>query len=125
MSKDPLKCEINYLASPYSHPEAKWREYRYHRAKQAVAWFAKEGTITYSPIVHWHNVAEEYDLPTDAKFWETFNHSLLVRCNKLFVLELDGWDKSKGVKAEMALAKQCGIDIEMVEAGEGALTWER
>jgi hypothetical protein len=48
-----------YLASPYSHPDELVQEARYKAARNYVHWslLYLEDTV-YSPIVHYHTLAE-------------------------------------------------------------------
>ncbi len=53
-----------YLASPYSHPDAVVREYRFRAACQAAASVMRSGQHVFSPIAHSHAIAE-YGVATD------------------------------------------------------------
>lgn len=94
-----------YLASPYSHDDPEVRRQRYEAAKQAVAQIAALGVPVYSPIVHWHSIALENGLPTDAAFWQTQNDSLMLASGGIWIFCLDGWRQSKGVEAEIKFAE--------------------
>lgn len=100
-----------YLASPYSHPDPAVRQERYEQAMAAQAYLLREGVYTYSPIVACHPMALAHDLPTDAGWWQNYNFAMMSMCNWLFVLELDGWDNSVGVQAEIRWAQQFQMPI--------------
>lgn len=100
-----------YLASPYSHPDKDVQNARYEQALTAVAYFAQSGLTIYSPIVHWHQVAASHDLPTQFEFWADQNKSMLQKANQLIVLNIEGWESSKGVKQEMTWAEKLNIPI--------------
>jgi predicted RNase H-like HicB family nuclease len=51
------------------------------------------------------------DLPGDWKFWGGYSTVILKKCNYLVVLMMEGWNQSTGVKEEIAIAKDEGIDI--------------
>jgi hypothetical protein len=55
--------------------------------------------------------AKHGDLPTDTATWTTFSETMLKGCDELHVLMLDGWDKSSGVKIEIAEAERMGIPV--------------
>ena len=93
-----------YLASPYAHDDKLEMEYRFQQAATAVAHFMELGFVVYSPIVHNHYLACNFSLPRTWDFWKQFDLPILDRCDELWVLELDGWQKSNGVNAEIAHA---------------------
>ena len=100
-----------YLASPYSHENYAVMERRFELTCAVVAAMVKRTFIIYSPIVHFHPVAERHDLPRDFAFWERLNLGMLEKADQLFVLELDGWKTSKGVTAEIEAAKSLMLPI--------------
>lgn len=72
---------------------------------EACALFARQGDNVYSPIVHWHEVSREYDLPTDCHWWQKMNFDSFNRCDAMRVLTLPGWQDSVGVQQEMGWAE--------------------
>ena len=103
-----------YLASPYSHSEASIREARFKEAEAATVWFLKQKVWVYSPIVHCHALAKEHNLPTDAGFWQEFNHTMIERSSGVIVLGIEGWQESKGVKDEISFAREMGLEVSLV-----------
>lgn len=90
-----------FLASPYTHPDKTVREERYGHALNAVVAIAKAGLPVYSPIVHWHLPALHHDLPKDGQFWfKIASEPFLLAAEEFWVLKLDGWQKSEGVRFE-------------------------
>lgn len=86
-----------YLASPYSAAP-------HHNTKQAAiaaTYLLRQGHIVYSPILHWHHAAQWAALPTDWEFWWKQNEAMLQKADELCVYMIDGWNTSKGVKAEV------------------------
>lgn len=104
-----------YVASPYSHENSLVRTARFEAVRSYCAARMSLGEIVFSPIVYGHQFAAIYDHPTDAKFWEDFNHSILIACTECRVLKLDGWDKSVGVEIEIAYAGSHGIRVTYAE----------
>lgn len=95
-----------YVASPYSHPDTAHREMRYEMIRNYVAKHQPAYMeMLYSPIVHWHDAAVQYDMPTNWDFWWRLNREMIDLSSKILVVQLDGWDKSKGVEAELDYAK--------------------
>ncbi len=97
-----------YIASPYTDPDPAIRQARYRAACLATAELMRHGLNVFSPIVHSHPLAE-LGLPSDWGFWQRIDRDMLVRCDELVVLMLDGWRQSRGVTAEIELAH--GYDI--------------
>lgn len=89
-----------YLASPYTADPVNL----FSRTQKLTARLLKHGHHIYSPIVHCHELAQQYDLPTDFKFWQAYNFDLLARADQIWVAWLDGWSKSKGVRGELSEA---------------------
>lgn len=90
-----------YVAQPYSHPEPDVRYMRMEQAALFVGAALKEGYHPYAPIVHNHQVAEMYDFPTEIDFWWDFDEAMLAGASELWVLTMDGWQDSVGVKREV------------------------
>lgn len=104
---------IIYLASPYTHIQPEVREERYQLTMAAVAHhLPRERHAIFSPIVYCHEMAKQFNLPTDFLFWETFNFRMLSQCACLWVLQLPGWEESAGVQGEINFAKQLGMTIQ-------------
>jgi len=90
-----------YIASPYSHPKPEIREARYLDVMAYTAHLFRQKIWCHSPIVHCHELAKIHILPTDAAFWFEYNEHVMKRCDELWILQLPGWNESKGVKMEM------------------------
>lgn len=102
---------IVYLASPFSHANPIVREERFRRVCRHAAAMMKAGRVVFSPIVHNHPVAKEHDLPRGWGFWSRMDEPFLRVADEVVVLQLPGWEISKGVQAEIALAKRLGIPV--------------
>ncbi len=119
-----------YVASPYSSggsPEqrAAAHEERYREAKRFVTYVIVEhGPAPFSPIVYCHPLAVESNLPGDAEYWYKFNMQFLRKSEAVFVLMLDGWEKSKGVKAELDMAQRLRIPVYYYKWNEAERVYE-
>jgi hypothetical protein len=100
-----------YLASPYSHDDPAVRLERYEAVKQAMTRIALLNIPVYSPIVHWHIVAVDNNLPVDAVFWQKQNESMMLASGGIWVLCIDGWRQSRGVAAEIAFAERYRLPV--------------
>lgn len=49
-------------------------------------------------------MALAYALPTDAEFWKDYNLTVLSAAAGVYVLMMDGWKESRGVKMELIWA---------------------
>jgi len=107
-----------YLASPYSAigdftPElkAEIREARYRQALKAAHWMMGLRLWVYSPIVHCHEIAKLNSLPTDAKFWQSYNEDMIDSFQSVVVLCEEGWTVSVGVQMEIEYAQKFYCDL--------------
>lgn len=104
-----------YLASPYSHPDPAVQVARFVAVSREAARMMADGMFIYSPIAHTHSVATHGDLPPGFDFWEKYDRFLLGLCSEMHVLMLDGWKESKGVQAEIQIAKELKLPIAYLE----------
>lgn len=100
-----------YLASPYSHSDPAVMQQRYEAMVQVVNHFYRQNIRVYSPIVHNHPVAVLGGLPRTWEFWEGIDLDMLARCDEFCVIQLPGWETSKGVAAELEFAKRYQIPV--------------
>ncbi len=111
------RATMIYLASPYSHPDAAVRQQRFEAACRVAAELIRRGHVVFSPIAHSHSIAQ-HGLPMDWGFWEAQDRRLLAACDELWVLKLDGWQHSRGVQAEIAIARALGKAVRFVSESE-------
>jgi len=103
--------KLTYLACPYSHPDRAVRVARFEAANHTAAMLMVQGKYVFSPISHTHPIAEAGNLPLGWDFWEEYDRAILVACVEVVVLMLDGWKESKGVTAEIAIAREIGLPV--------------
>lgn len=105
-----------YLAQPYSHPDEKIMHQRY---LSGLYWCHKlRDRYVYSPIVHWHNVAIAHSMPTEATFWLDLNFHMIELSRAMYVLQLDGWQDSKGLYEEVNYCEKAGKATFAIRDGE-------
>jgi len=68
----------------------------------------------YSPVVYFRQIALECDLPHTREFWWGVNKYALDRANEIWVLKMDGWDESDGVKEEIEYARSINLPIKFI-----------
>jgi len=104
-----------YLASPYGHRDPAVMQDRYEQVCQAAADMVAEGQMAISPIAYGHTLLGYREMPGDWTFWESFCISLLAKCDRMIVLQMDGWQESRGVQAEIRYAEANGIPVDYIE----------
>lgn len=100
-----------YLASPYTSPYEGLMDLRYEQVASFTVRLLLVGQPIYSPIVHCHYIAMNYNLPREFEFWQHYNRQMLDASAKLFVYCLDGWKESRGVTEEIIYANHLGLHI--------------
>jgi len=113
-----VKKSLVYLACPYTHPDPEVREARFRAANQAAAVLVGAGVHVFSPISHTHPILLAGELPHGWEYWEEYDRAVLSTCLALVVLQLEGWDCSTGVRAEVAIAEQLGLPYYFVAPGK-------
>lgn len=103
-----------YLASPYTHNNEYIRLRRYRNACKAASVLMKD-YVVFCPIAHSHAIGEVSGDTMDYDFWMAQDLPVLAKCDKMIVLQLDGWDESRGVIAEIEFAKEHNIPVEYME----------
>ena len=105
--------DLIYVASPYSHQNKEVESVRYGQVADFVQRHLKEGRLVYSPIVYAHALALRHALPTSAEWWWLFNKRMVEKCDRMWVLCLNGWENSRGVRDEIEYAKIIGKPVKM------------
>lgn len=103
-----------YLASPYSHKDPVIVKTRFLLVEQCTAALINAGHFVWSPIVHFHEMAAKYSMPTDAEFWKAYNFDFIRRADEMYVLDIEGWQESKGVMMELKVADAMMLPVKFV-----------
>ena len=106
-----------YLASPYTDSNEMVMEQRFEAACKQTALLNGAGIWVFSPIVHGHPLTA-YGLPHVYEFWKRYNRVFIQWCKELWVLELDGFEESVGVRDEMVVAVDLGKPVRFIRPGE-------
>jgi hypothetical protein len=106
-----------YIASPFNHKDEKIRNERVEKAGKFLAYLQVKYAhkyVLFSPIVHSGNIykymPEKYHLSFD--FWiHEIDDYFLEITDEIWILQIDGWYSSLGIKYEIKFAEKKGIPI--------------
>lgn len=109
-----------YLASPYSDADSAIREYRYREACKAAATIMEHGRAVFAPIAHSHPISNYMAeaLRVSHAFWMAQDLPILRYASELWVLTLDGWEMSRGIRRERDYAGSIGLQIKFFSPQE-------
>lgn len=99
---------LMYLAAPYSDPEPIVIQRRANQIDEITAELLRNGFHVFSPITHCHWLAKNYGLPTGWEFWKEYDERMIRACDSVTVLQMEGWQTSVGVSAEVSYATKLG-----------------
>jgi len=103
-----------YLASPYSTDDVVLRAKRAYLVSKVGYKLTEAGMNVFCPVTMSHNVqlsADEHNRVLTHEEWMRVDYSFLQYAEGLYVLMLDGWDVSRGVKEEIEYAVEHNIPI--------------
>ena len=109
------KTDLVYLASPYTNPDDAIREKNYKMVSEISASLTSQGLVVFSPISYGHNLLRFKNMPNDWEFWFNFCVTFLLKCDKLVVCKMPGWEQSIGVQEEIEIASKHCIPIEFID----------
>lgn len=98
-----LKDKKVYLAAPYSHENSIVERARFDIINHFTGQLMHLGVLVFSPISHTHPIAITCGLPTDAEFWLKYDETFVEWAEILVILNIDGWETSKGVAREVEI----------------------
>lgn len=105
-----------YLATPYSDPDPAVMEARFDAACCIAGALMAQGEVVFSPIAHSHPIAVRCNLPRGYPFWEMQAREMIAHASKVLVVKIPGWEQSKGITGEIAIALELGVPVEWREA---------
>ena len=97
---------IIYLAAPYSHADEAVMKGRVEKVTDVAGKLIAKGYVVFSPLTYTERIAARDVLPPVG--WYEFDMHFLMKCGAIVVLELDGWEDSRGIHDEMELAARLG-----------------
>lgn len=107
--------DMIFVSMPYSDPSKRVVNGRMAIYARKMAEYAQQGELVVGVL--WNHFALEHipGLKDDWETWKRFSEDLLVRCQRLRIIRIDGWDRSEGVKGEIEFAKANGIPVEYID----------
>jgi hypothetical protein len=112
------KEKLIYLAAPYSHKDQEVVDKRSQIIVEVTINLVEQGFKVISPIMYGEMLSAFVELDPEFDYWGDYCLGMLSGCDELWILKLEGWDVSKGVKSEMEFAEANGIPITFAEVEE-------
>jgi hypothetical protein len=103
-----------YLATPYSDPDPAVRLARFEEVNRTAARLMAQGLHVYSPISHMPLDWDSHPIALAGDLWEQYDRAILQACKRVIVLCQAGWERSKGVAAEMRMAEELGLPVQFL-----------
>jgi hypothetical protein len=110
-----MESKLIYIGSPYSHSDPEAVEENYKKVSRLAAKLCSEGHVAFSPITYGHTLLGFQNMPGDWEFWKAFCLTFLEKSDELLVYKMRGWEKLKGLAAEIEYAMEKNITISWIE----------
>ena len=105
-----------YLACPYSHPDPAVREARFQAANMVAAKLMEAGEIVFSPLSMSHPIEGHMAEIHDTEWWMRIDHAFMEHCDSCLVIDVPGWETSKGVGLEIEWFRACNRPVLLASA---------
>lgn len=108
---------MTIVTGPYSSTDKAVKEYRLKAIATACVLLMQRGEISVSPLTFGLALIanSEQLMPDSFEFWNKFCLEFVGVSKKMYVLNIDGWEQSGGVKAERVEAERLNIPIYLVD----------
>lgn len=108
--------KLIYLAGPYTHEDPKVEATRFKMLSKVAGHLLNhnDDILVFSPISHGYPISKYGKVSGLSEKWQDFNLKMLHQCDELWIVDIEGWEKSKGTKTEIAFAKLNDKKIRMV-----------
>ncbi len=110
------------VGGPYTHKDKKIKKARINRIANACVKLMTDGktTLAVSPLIYGlslieHTKSGNNKMPDSYDFWESFCLAFIEVGTEFYVLNMDGWDESNGLKSEINKAKERNIPVYLVD----------
>jgi len=102
------------VVGPFNTTDEELKKRRVHTIATYCAELFHKGIIPVSALLSGLAFAEHAELPTDTMTWANFSKLYVNGCDEMHVLQLEGYDTSRGVLLEIAEAERLGITIKYI-----------
>lgn len=104
---------FDYLGGPYYHDREDIREARAKALTIIAAALAEKGWIAFSPVTMGHQMHRESAgrLVGNHEFWMRFDGAFMEAADRLIIITLPGWRKSKGLAHEIKAFEVANKDV--------------
>ena len=114
------KAGLIYLASPYAHKNPDIQHQRYEEVNKVAGELMLMGHNVFSPLSHSVPIDKHLGIVPDLRgLWMKQDFAILQHCDRLVVLEQDGWRESEGVRAEIKRAIMWDKPVSRLQYKEG------
>lgn len=105
-----------FVSGPYSHPDNSIKQTRVNLIANACLNFMEKGQVAISPLTFGLSLIEKTgkQLPDDYVFWGKFCEEFVRACHTIYILDIDGWQESSGVRGEIEEAKKNNIPVYLI-----------
>ena len=100
-----------YLAGPYTDESREVMGSRYESLTRGAALLTGEGLAVFSPITHSAVMCDEHGLGHKWEHWKEVDRKFISSSREMWVMMLDGWRESVGVRAEVGIARELGLRV--------------
>ena len=106
---------LEYVASPYWHPRAAVRQARAQAALAGTILLIERHVAAPSPVVYSASIQAQQENTSPPAGWYDFDLHFLAAAKGLTILEIPGWENSKGILIELSFALGRGLPISQVQ----------
>lgn len=99
-----------YLAAPYWHNDPAVREKRVQEVTRLTGEFIYLGIPVFSPLTYTKPLIDMGVSMTNDE-WLTLMLAHLVKCDRMAIYCLEGWENSAGIRREVELASIASISV--------------
>jgi len=107
-----------YLAGPYTATgfyKQLTESTRYYLLTKYAAQIMAAELLVYSPITHSHPMTLHEALPGTWEYWERMDQIMMTVCKEIWVIKLEGWEESNGLKHELKLAGDWSVPVVFID----------
>ncbi|MFC9358597.1 DUF1937 family protein [Rhodococcus sp. NPDC057014] len=105
-----------FLACPYSHSDERVVHERFLACNEVAATIVASGNAVFSQVSMSHpiNLAFKTIDPSDVgKLWAPVDAHFMESMEELIILDVDGWDRSSGIKREIEFFESRGRRVSL------------